>query len=119
MAESVTQHVLAKLLLDWGDLHRQLLVLEDTIQASVLGLGKTVLAGNVRARYSTGRKSFNPRAAVQALDPPVAPETLVLFTSVPKTPAPRVDWRGLAKALSLDVPYEQGEPSVRVMWEGD
>jgi hypothetical protein len=113
----MTKYELAHALLLWGELHCQMQALEERIEQAVLEGGATVVVGNVRARYSKGRKSYDYKAIVDALEPAVAVDTVALFTTMPRIPAPVVDWRGLAKSLGLEAPFKQASPGVRVLWE--
>ena len=67
--------VLAKKMIEWGELKAQMDALEDEIKAEVLTIGKTQTVGNVRATFSNPRKTYQPwdeavmEAEPEGLDP--------------------------------------------------
>jgi len=59
---------LAMKMLQYGDLKATLDVLEAQIKIAVLERGKTQTVGNVRASYSTGRKTYDYEATINAAE---------------------------------------------------
>ena len=59
---------LATKMLQYGDLKRGLDVLEAQIKIAVLERGKTQTVGSVRASYSTGRKTYDYEATINAAE---------------------------------------------------
>ena len=100
---------LAGKMLEWGQKHAELARLTAEIEAAVLTLGKTQNVGNVRAIYSKGRKRYDYEAGGKN-----APEVYVATNTVTKTVV-STDWRSVCKDAGIeDIPYTQGEPSVKV-----
>ena len=110
----VDMAALAQMMLDWEAAKARLDELSVLIEDDVLKIGKTQTVGNVRASFSKGRRSFDYEAGAKD-HPMVSDATLSLFTVVPETPAPYVDWRGVCKHAGIyDVPFTQGDPKVTV-----
>ena len=110
----VDMSVLAEMMLEWEKVKARLDELSVLIEDDVLKIGKTQTVGNVRASYSKGRRSFDYEAGAKD-HPMVSDSTVKLFTVVPETPLPYVDWRGICKHAGIDdVPFTQGDPSVTV-----
>ena len=109
----VDMSVLAQKMLEWEAAKAQLDELTGWIQEAVLPIDKTQTVGNVRATFSNGRKSYDYEAGAKD-HPMVSESTISLFTVVPETPLPYVDWRGICKHAGIDVPFTQGEPKVTV-----
>lgn len=57
---------LALKMLEWEDVYDQLMFLEEQIKDAVLKLGKSQTVGNVEARYSGGRRTFDHEGPVNA-----------------------------------------------------
>ena len=106
----MNQSELATLMLEWEKAQAQADALKHVIEAAVLEIGETVKAGNVKAVYSGGRKTYDYRTALAGYDEvALAPWT----TEVPATV--KVDYLKACKGLGVeDVPYTQSEPSVTV-----
>lgn len=106
---SVDRHKLARLMLRWYDTRQVLDLLEQDIEAAVLRLRETVQTGNVVARYTSGRKTYDYKAA--AGDDP-DPYVVMQYTES------KVNWRAFClEELGLDqeeIPFKQGDPSVSV-----
>ena len=104
---------LATKMLEWEKLMCAADTLAAEIEAAVLEIGKTQTAGNVRASYSGGRKSYDYQAAADG-HKMVSEATICLFTCiVPQTY--RVDWRGICQHVGIeDIPFTQSAPSVTV-----
>ena len=110
----VDMAALAQMMLDWEAAKARLDELSALIEEDVLNIGKTQTVGNVRATFSKGRRSFDYEAGAQD-HPMVSDATISLFTIVPETPQPYVDWRGICKHAGIDdVPFNQGKPKVTV-----
>ena len=105
--DTMDASALARDMLKWEQLRRQLDELEEAIKDSVLQIGQTQTVGNVRASYSKGRKSYDYQTAADG-HPMVSEATIALFTT------PSVDWRGICKHAGIDdVPIKsQSGPSV-------
>ena len=102
---------LARKMLEWGQKSEELARLTAEIETAVLELGETQTVGDVRATYSKGRKRYDYREAAEG-HPMVSDATISLFT---KTPEPVTDWRAICEHAGIeDVPFVQGEPSVKV-----
>jgi hypothetical protein len=103
---------LAKMMLQWEQARKRLDELEEAIRDSVLQMGETQTAGNVRATYSKGRKKYDYQTATDG-HPMVSDATVGLFTKVSTTT--RIDWRGICKHAGIDdVPFTEGTPSVSI-----
>ena len=101
---------LATKMLEWEQAKRSLDALTAEIESAVLEVGQTQTVGNVRATYSQGRRSFDYRAAVDALA--VSRDMLAEYTTIP---APVVDWKGICEVVGIaNIPFTQSEPSVTV-----
>lgn len=97
---------LAKKMLEWQEAQARADLLKMDIEAAVLAIGKTQTAGNVRATYSAGRKSYDYESAARE-SAFVSEATISLFTT------PSIDWRGVCKHAGIeDVPFTQSAPSV-------
>ena len=59
---------LAMKMLQYGELRSTLDALEAQIKTAVLERGKTQTVGNVRASYSTGRKTYDYEATINAAE---------------------------------------------------
>jgi len=59
---------LAATMLQWEQTQRQADALKELITATVLDIGKTQNAGNVRASYSKGRKSYDYEASIKTAE---------------------------------------------------
>ena len=107
---------LAKLMLQWEAVKKRLDEIEEAIVDSVLQIGETVTAGNVKATYNTGRKSYN--YAEVGSDAPAA--LVAEYTNI-KT-VEQTDWRKLVlngmKVSQEQIPFSQSEPSVTVKLTG-
>ena len=104
---------LAGKMLEWERKKREILALEAEIGKAVLAVGETQTVGNVRATYSAGRKSYDYQEAADG-HPMVSSATIELFTRfIPA--ASRIDWKKICEHAGIDdVPFKQGEPSVKL-----
>jgi hypothetical protein len=104
------QSDLAKKMLIWEALQRQLGRLEEEIADTVLILGETQVVGNVRATYYTGRKTFDYEMAGRN-----APEPIIKQHT---TTIEKVDWKTVCELIGSEAPVKsQSEPSVRIKLE--
>jgi hypothetical protein len=105
----VDRSELAKMMLQWEKLQNRADELKAAIVDSVLQLEETVTAGNVKATYYRGRKSYDYSAVGQ--DAPQA-----LKDKYTEAPAPKTDWRKLVvEGMGIDasqIPFTQSDPSV-------
>jgi len=107
--DTVDANELAQKMLEWGEKHLELALLTAEIESAVLEIGKTQNVGNVRASYSKGRKSYRYNEAGQT----APPATIEQHTKIVTTHS--VDWKGICQAANIkDIPFTQGEPSVKV-----
>ena len=86
--------MLAEKMLEWRRLKLQFNEIEEQIKAAVLEQGKTVVVGDVRARYSKPRKTYDYEATARAN----APDDIIANADV------------AVKSI--------GEPSVKIILEG-
>ena len=95
---------LARDLLKWEQLRRQLDELEAAIKDTVLQIGTTQTVGNVRASYSQGRRTFDYETAGQKADPGIiadyTTEELVINT----------DWRMVCDVAGIEPPVKSQSP---------
>jgi len=109
----VDANELAKKMLLWGEKNLELALLTAEIETAVLELGKTQNVGNVRATYSKGRRRFDYKAAAANASAEIIAEYTV--TPPPVEPMPVTNWQAVCKAAKItDIPFTQGEPSVKV-----
>jgi hypothetical protein len=102
---------LAGKMLEWERKKQELDALADEIAQAVLAVGKTQTAGNVRAIYKGGRKSYNYQEAADG-HPMVSTATVELFTRFIPAKS-KIDWKKICDHAGIDdVPFKQGEPSV-------
>jgi hypothetical protein len=103
---------IARLLLDWEEAKRDLEILEARIERAVKEWGETQVAGNVRATYSAGRKTYFYEEAAGAAG--VSAETLAEYTTVETVE--KTEWRLLClSGLGLkqtEILFTQTEPRV-------
>ena len=103
---------LAKLMLKWETIKNRLDEIEAAIIDSVLQIGETVTAGNVKATYNTGRKRYDYADVGSDASAALVAE----YTKV-KT-VEQTDWRKLVldgmQISQEQVPFSQSEPSVTV-----
>ena len=105
MADTMDPSALAELMLKWERVRRMADEYEQAIKDAVLQMGKSQTVGNVVARHSKGRRSFDYETPGQAAPPDVIKahtETIV-----------RTDWGAVCKAAEIE-PVVTGEsgPSV-------
>ena len=111
----MNKNELAKMLLMWSDLNDQMKDIEDQIKEVVLELEETVTAGEVRATYNAGRRTWDYEQGVKMFMPDdSALEVAVdLRTKVIR----KIDWRGICYDENIekdDIPYSQADPSVTI-----
>ena len=101
---------LAMKMLEWEQMRNRLSAIEKEIQDAVLALGKTQTAGNVRATFSNGRKTYDYESAA-SFHPMFNEATRALFTQTIE----KVDWKAICEHMGVDdLPFTQTEPSVTV-----
>jgi hypothetical protein len=103
---------LARLMLEWEELRREMDTIETEIKQSVLQIGKTQVVGNVRARYNNPRKSY--MYEVSAKKRISSPELETLKLEHKKT---SYDWKEICSVMEIEVSYTEGEPSVTLNLE--
>lgn len=100
---------LAKLMLEWETTKKKLDELADEIKFEVVILGKSQEAGNVKVRYSEGRKTYDYKEAIERAE--LSDDLLAPYEKVTR----RIDYRKACGDLcGADVPFEMGEPSVSI-----
>ena len=108
---------LAMLMLQWESEQNKADQTARLIQGDVMKLGETVTAGNVKAKYSKGRNSYNYETPCK-LDPRYGEEVENFTTEIPEKIIPadfRIDYKALAKMLGVDpLIVKPGIPSVKV-----
>jgi hypothetical protein len=88
------KHELAKLMLEYAEKSRELDRIGRLISDAVMDMGETVVVGDVRATYNSGRKSYDwESAALSHKDGAIPPQ----FFKV------SVDWRGFCKSMDVDM----------------
>ena len=104
--------VLAKKMLKWRELKLEIEELEAEITEAVLEAGKTVVVGDVRARYRNPRKSYDYETPGRA-----AGDELIQQYTTTET-VTKTDWRAVCKAIGVSgIARVTGEPSVKIMLE--
>lgn len=100
---------LATTLLKWEEKKRSLDALREVIEAAVLELEQTQTVGNVRARYSKGRRTYDYKAAIEAAN--VESASLRPFRIVRS----HIDYGAACLDFGItDIPFTQSPPSVSV-----
>lgn len=92
-------------MLEWEAQKKVLDALEDVIKHAVMTLEETFIAGNVRATFSGGRKTYDYESAGKT-----APQEVI-----DKFTTPKVDWRLVCEEAKFDaVPFTVSNPSVTI-----
>ena len=107
---------LAKALLMWEEMSRELDLLEEIIEGAVLSLKETQTIGNIRATYSKGRNKYDYESVAVKM---FTPEELADYTThVDEQVIPAhdvIDYMKACKDSKIDPELvEQGTPSVKV-----
>jgi protease II len=113
----IDESALALKMLEYEQKAKELNKLEKVIKLLVETLGKTVVAGRVRATYSQGRKKYDYETGARE-HAWFNDEVVSTFTKVhPDT----VDWRSVYNHLVDEhgdkqdgIPFTQGDPSVSI-----
>lgn len=108
----VDKSQLARLMLEWEELRREMDTIETEIKQSVLQIGETQVVGNVRATYNNPRKSY--MYEVSAKKRISSPELETLKLEHKKT---SYDWKEICSVMEIEVDYTEGEPSVTLKLE--
>jgi hypothetical protein len=96
---------IAKEMLRWETMKKELDALTSIIQEEVLQMGKTQTVGNVRATYSAGRKTYDYHTAGAQADPEVWERHAIKS----------YDWKAICETAGItDIPFTQSEPNVSV-----
>ena len=96
-------------MLKWERWKRRIDELEQSIIDTVMQLGATQTAGNVRATYSKGRRSFDYEGAGQSADPGIIADYTTEQTII------KTDWRKVCDVAGVEAPVKsQSPPSVMV-----
>jgi hypothetical protein len=85
---------LAKLMLKWADLKKELDDIEDEIASAVLEIGQSKTVGNVIATYSKGRIEYDYETAVRKENLP----DVIISQYMEKV----IDWRAIAKDRGIE-----------------
>ena len=114
---SVDRSALAGLMLQWEAEQNKADQTAQKIQNAVMELSETVTVGNVKAKYSKGRNSYNYETPCK-LDPRYAEEVDNFTTEIAERIIPAdflIDYGALAKMLGVDpLITKPGVPSVKV-----
>ena len=98
---------LAELLVEYEKLHRRMQEIEAEVEPFVMGTKETQKIGNVTAKYSTGRTSYDYEGAGQ--DAPK--EVIADNTQIIK----KVDWRAVCEEAGIKAPVKTDPvPSVKI-----
>ena len=109
----VDKSQLARLMLEWEELRREMDTIETEIKQSVLQIGKTQVVGNVRATYNNPRKKYDYEgSAVKKIGHGKALEGLKLDHR-----KVTYDWKAICEEVDVEVSYTEGEPSVTLKLE--
>lgn len=114
---------LAKKMLLFEQHQRKADTLRVEIEAEVLALGKTQVAGSVRATFNNPRKAYQYEAGFKvawamALDKQDKATLEKLEKAVDAASTVKVDWREVCAKMELEAPYTTGVASVTVKLEG-
>lgn len=112
---AIDKNILAGLMLEWAKHKEQLTYIEDEIKQTVLALGETTVAGNVRATYNKGKRSWDYKMGVKMFMPEdyALDEAILQRTKTVRT----IDWKGICYDENIDkddIPYTQADPSVTI-----
>jgi len=106
--QPLTASELANLMLQWEAQKQILEDIEEAIKTEVLAVGKTVDAGNVRASYSKGRRTFDYTLGGKIIE--TAPRTIIAEHTVN---IEKIDWKAVCEDMQIaDIPFTTTEPSV-------
>ena len=112
---------LAMRMLLWARNKKQLDEEETIIRAAVLALKETVVTGNVRATYNSGRRTFDYEGAVRVnIDPEKETHKMLLEEHTKTITTFKTDWIILCEAFEIPkdtVPFTQPPPSVTLKLE--
>lgn len=89
-------------MLEYEELYRKLKELEDKIIPHVLELKSTQSIGNVTAKYSKGRTSYDYERVKDEYNESITPY-IVKHTKVVE----KIDWRSICKDLDYDPPIDK------------
>ena len=98
---------MAKYMLEWEEAQSKADALKLVIQDVVLVLKETQQAGNVRAVYNKGRKSYNYEDVGSDASPDIVEKHTKTTT--------RIDWRKVVEEMGVSkeiVPFSQSNPTV-------
>lgn len=103
---------LAQKMLEWREMKLSLDALEREISSAVLESGKTMVVGDVRARYSNPRKSYDYETPGRGASDAIKNEHTKTVTST--------DWRAVCKAIGVSpIMKVTGEASVKLILEAE
>lgn len=106
--------VLAQKMLEWRALKMELDKLEFEITEAVLEAGKTVVVGDVRARYRNPRKSYDYETPGSA----AGDDVIQMYTTTETVT--KTDWRAVCKAIGVSgIAHVSGEPTVKLILEAE
>lgn len=107
----VDKSALAGMLLRYEEQLRILQQLEASIARCVLQLGQTFVVGNVRARYSNAKRTYDYETYGREL---ASPEVIQQYTETETIT--KTDWRLVCKAAGIEVPgVANGTPTVKLI----
>ena len=102
---------LAKYMLQWEETQNKADELRVAIQDAVFELKETQQAGNVRAVYSEGRKTYS----YEDVGSDASPDIVEKHTKT--TTTTRTDWRKIVEEMNVPkdvIPFSQGKPSAKL-----
>jgi hypothetical protein len=106
---------LAKKMLEWEKLKHEIHILEQEIKNTVLRMGKSQCAGNVKATFNKGRRTFDYKSACIAsgkFQPDL--ENDPKLETYKKTRV-SISYRTICEVYEIvNIPSEQSEPSVKL-----
>ena len=98
---------LAELLVEYEKLHRRMQEIEAEVEPFIMETQETQKIGNVTAKYSAGRTTYDYEFAGQEAPPEVVADNTQV---VEKT-----DWRAVCKEAGIDAPIKsEPTPSVKI-----
>ena len=110
----IDREALARDMLRWAALRRNMDELEQAISDAVLLLGETVVVGYTRATYYNPRKSFDYEAGARDAGVEVG---MVIKHTTEKT-VTSVDWKAICSEMKVEAPYTESDARVALKLEG-
>jgi hypothetical protein len=105
---------LTKKMLEWEEKKKELNILEKEIQEEVFLMRETFRAGNIIAKFSKGKKTYDYEAVGQD-----APEKLIEENT---EVVEKINWKAICDAMGINkkiIPFKDGTSSVKLSIEGN